>query len=144
MEAAFGGGPYEPTDEDRASVAAWFEEYDARAAAVDLEKMADLAVFPLNVVSDDSTGAGVAAQWTRERYVAAMAQAMGGAGDVRMTATRTPSFLTASLVLVVTDATMTWDGGDRRVRYADLLIRNEDGWRFQTMVQGGWGDNLRP
>jgi hypothetical protein len=28
------------------------------------------------------------------------------------------------------------------VRYADLLIRRGGEWRFQTMVQSGWGDQL--
>ncbi len=143
MEAVPAAEPYIPTDEDRASVEAWFREYDALAAKVDIEKLADLAVFPLNVVSDNAAGEAAAAQWTREQYMATMAQVMGGAGDVRMESVRTPHFLSAGLVVVFTEATMTWEGGGRRMRYADLLIRNDGRWRFQTMVQSGWGDNLR-
>ncbi|MEV5412965.1 nuclear transport factor 2 family protein [Thermopolyspora sp. NPDC052614] len=143
MEAAPVAEPYVPTDEDRASVEAWFREYDALAAKADIERLADMAVFPLNVVSDDSAGEGVAAQWTRERYVETMAQVMGGGGDVRMESVRTPHFLSAGLVVVITEATMTWEGGSTRTRYADLLIKNDGKWRFQTMVQSGWGDNLR-
>jgi len=141
---AFEAGPYVPTDEDRASVEAWFAEYDALAAKAEIERLADMAVFPLNVVSDDSRGDGVAAQWSREQYLETMAQVMGGgAEDFRMESTRTPYFLSASLVLVITEATMTWQGGGERVRYADLLIKQDGKWRFQTMVQSGWGDNLR-
>jgi hypothetical protein len=140
---AFEAGPYVPSDEDRASVEAWFAEYDALAAKADIERLADLAVFPLNVVSDDSRGNGVAAQWSREQYTRTMAQVLSGAGDVRMESRRTPHFLSANLVVVVTEATMTWEGGGERTRYADLLIKQDGRWRFQTMVQSGWGDNLR-
>jgi len=122
-------GPYVPTDEDLASVEAWFREYDACAARGDVERLADMAVFPLNVVSDDAAGEAVAAQWSR--------------GDVRIESTRTPHFLSASLVVVVTDAVVTWDGGGARTRYADLLVKIGGRWRFQTMVQSGWGDTLR-
>ena len=77
MEVAPVTEPYVPTDGDRASVEAWFREYDALAAKVDIEKLADLAVFPLNVVSDDSSGDAAAAQWTREQYMETMAQVDG-------------------------------------------------------------------
>jgi len=135
--------PYVPTAEDLASVEAWFREFDAHAAKGDVERMADMAVFPLNVVSDDPSGEGAAAQWTRERYVETMRQVMGGGGgDLAMESARTPVFLSAGLVLVTTEAVLTWPGGGQRVRYADLLIRRGGEWRFQTMVQSGWGDQL--
>ena len=93
---------YQPSDEDRAAVAAWFERYDALAAANDYEGMAEVAVFPLNEVTDDGKGNASATQLDRAAYVAQMAEVMGGAGEYSMESTRTPHFLSDALVFVVT------------------------------------------
>lgn len=47
------------------------------------------------------------------------------------------------MAVVFTDSAMTTGGRTRRLRYADVLIRRDGRWAFQTMLQGGWGDNLR-
>ncbi len=134
---------YAPTDEDRASLDAWFAAYDAHSARRDVERMADLAVFPLNLVSDDATGEGRAAQWDRERFVATMTRVMGDGGeDIAFESTRTPVFLSSAMAVVFTDSVMTAGGHTQRLRYADALIRRGGSWAFQTMIQGGWGDNL--
>ncbi|WP_447039983.1 nuclear transport factor 2 family protein [Streptomyces sp. DSM 118878] len=134
---------YVPTDEDRASLDAWFAEYDAHSAKRDVERMADLAVFPLNLVSDDSAGDGRAAQWDREQFVRTMTHVMGdGSADITFESTRTPVFLSPAMAVVFTDSVMTTDEGTQRLRYADILIRRGGAWGFQTMIQGGWGDNL--
>lgn len=142
-ETVVASGAFEPSAEDVASVHAWFAEYDAHIANAELERMADMALFPLNIVSDsEESGNGAAAQQTREQFVESMSQVVGGAGDMKMESTRTPIFLTGQLVLVVTDATFTIDGVSQPVRYADLLVKRDGKWLFQTMVQGGWGDQL--
>ncbi|MFE7134729.1 nuclear transport factor 2 family protein [Streptomyces sp. NPDC057638] len=134
---------YVPTDDEIASVHAWFAEYDAAAARRDIERMADLAVFPLNLVSDNAAGQGASAQWDRQQFVATMTQVMGeGAEDITFESVRTPVFLSPAMVIVFTDSTMTAGGETQRLRYADVLIRREGQWAFQTMLQGGWGDNL--
>lgn len=128
-----------PTDADVAGVLAWFERYDALAAAQDYDAMADVAAFPLNEVTDDGSGNAKAEQLDRSAYVAQMAQVMGGAGDVELKTTRTPHFLSDSLVFVISDGTMTYQGQTTPIRYGDLLIKVDGEWKFQTMVQGGWG-----
>ncbi|MFD7663627.1 nuclear transport factor 2 family protein [Streptomyces sp. NPDC059788] len=134
---------YVPTDEDRAGLDAWFAEYDARSARRDVERMADLAVFPLNLVSDDSAGDGRSAQWDRAAYVATMTQVMGsGDEDITFESSRTPVFLSPSMAVVFTDSTMTLEGRSRQLRYADVLVRRDGEWAFQTMIQSGWGDHL--
>ncbi|WP_432948627.1 nuclear transport factor 2 family protein [Kribbella sp. CA-253562] len=130
---------YVPTEDDVASVLAWFDKYDALAAARDYEAMADVAVFPLNEVTDDGKGNASAAQTDRAAYVAQMAQVMGGADDVKLETTRTPHFLSDSLVFVISDGTMTYQGQSTPIRYGDLLLKTGGEWKFQTMVQGGWG-----
>ncbi len=131
-----------PSDEDRASVAAWFEKYDALAAKQDFEAMADTAMFPLNEVTDDGAGNGQAEQCSREQYLAQMAEVMGGSGDdVTMESTRTPHFLSDGLVFVITEGAVTYGGQTQPMRYGDLLVKKDGQWLFQTMVQGGWGGN---
>ncbi|MGD3106126.1 nuclear transport factor 2 family protein [Streptomyces sp. YGL11-2] len=134
---------YVPTDEDRTSLDDWFAEYDAHSARRKIERMADMAVFPLNLVSDDSAGNGRTAQWNREQFVATMTRVMGEGGeDIAFRSTRTPVFLSPSLAVVFTDSTMTVEGRTRQLRYADILVRRHGVWAFQTMMQSGWGDNL--
>ncbi|MFE0426344.1 nuclear transport factor 2 family protein [Streptomyces sp. NPDC058953] len=135
---------YTPTAEDLAGIDAWFAEYDAAAARRDVEAMADRAVFPLNLVSDDSAGDGVTAQWDRRQFVETMTHVMGdGSEDIDFASVRTPVFLSAAMAVVFTDSTMTAGGTTQRLRYADILVKQGGAWAFQTMIQGGWGDNLR-
>ncbi|MFF5859731.1 nuclear transport factor 2 family protein [Streptomyces sp. NPDC012751] len=134
---------YTPTPEDRASLDAWFAEYDTASGKRDVERMADLAVFPLNLVSDDSAGDGRSAQWDRERFIATMTRVMGeGEQDITFASTRTPVFLSPSMAVVLTDSDMTLEGRTQRLRYADVLIKRDGKWAFQTMIQSGWGDTL--
>jgi hypothetical protein len=106
--------------------------------------MADMAVFPLNLVSDDSQGDGRTAQWSREQFVDTMSQVMSEGGDetISFESTRTPVFLSPSMAVVFTDSAMTVGGEKRQLRYADILVRRGGTWAFQTMIQSGWGDAL--
>ncbi len=133
---------YEATEDQRQEIIDWFARYDALVAAGDLEAMADQAVFPLNEVTDDPSGFGRAAATGRERFVTQMREAGVGAADVEMRSTRTPVFLSPALVFVVTDAEFASEDGTTTMRYGDLLIRTAEGWRFQTMVAGGWSEQL--
>ncbi|SDL04715.1 DUF4440 domain-containing protein [Streptomyces indicus] len=134
---------YTPTTEDRESLDAWFARYDEASGKREIERMADMAVFPLNLVSDDSAGNGRSAQWDREQFVATMTHVMGdGSQDITFESTRTPVFLSPSMAVVFTDSTMTMDGQSQQLRYADILLKRDGAWAFQTMIQGDWGDNL--
>ncbi|MGW0732877.1 DUF4440 domain-containing protein [Streptomyces sp. NPDC002851] len=134
---------YAPTAEDRASIDAWFAEYDAASGKRNIERMADMAVFPLNLVSDDAAGNGASAQWSREQFIETMTQVMGdGSEDISFESVRTPVFLSPAMAVVFTDSTMTMEGQSTQLRYADILIKRNGKWAFQTMMQGGWGANL--
>lgn len=120
----------------------WFARYDALVLAEDLEGMADMASFPLNEVTDDASGLAVTGPCDRERYLAQMQQVIGGSEGLEMTSTRHPIFLSPALCFVVTDATFVVSGEATRMRYGDLLIRTPEGWKFQTMVAGGWHEQM--
>ncbi|WBB81803.1 DUF4440 domain-containing protein [Micromonospora sp. WMMD882] len=130
---------YAPGVEDLAALDAWFQRYDGYAAAGDVAGTASLALFPLNTVTDDAAGQGSARQLDRDEYLAMMGGVLGGAEDLQMDSTRTPYLLTPSLAVVFTEAEFTIDGQPQRVRYADVLVKVDGEWRFQTMIQGGWG-----
>jgi hypothetical protein len=119
----------------------WFVRYDRLVADGDLEAMADMAAFPLNEVTDDANGHGMAGLLDRPRYLAQMAQVISD-DEVTMESTRQPIFLSPALCFVVTDAVFTANGSTQRMRYGDLLIRMAEGWKFQTMVAGGWHDQM--
>lgn len=103
--------------------------------------MADMAMFPLSEVTDDGHGSGTANQRTREEFISQMAEVMGApTNELSWRSTHTPHFISDFLVFVVTDAEITYGDIVRPVRYGDLLIKTGGEWRFQTMVQGGWGD----
>jgi len=120
----------------------WFATYDARVKAGDLEGMADIAAFPLNEVTDDAAGLAVVGPCDRGRYIAQMEQVVGGSEEVEMSSTRHPIFLAPGLCFVVTDASFISDGTETTMRYGDLLVRTSDGWKFQTMVAGGWHEHM--
>jgi hypothetical protein len=120
-----------------ADILAWFAEYDALAARGDVEGMADLAVFPLNVVTDIPGGTAAAKIWTRAEFVEIMTEVIGDGAELE--STRTPHPIGDNLAVVFTDATFTVDGTAIPVRYADILLKTPDGWAFQTMVQPGHG-----
>lgn len=126
---------FTPSSTDIADVLAWFANFDALATAKDVEGMADQAMFPINEVSDSK-----AESCDRARYVAQMTEQLVGAAEVDMTSVRTPHFLNENLVFVITDATIAMGDVEHRVRYGDLLVKAGGSWKFQTMVQGGWGD----
>lgn len=157
---------YSPTEEDLCGLAEWFERYDSASTGSETlrppqtqatgttrpdeqtehtEQMAALAAFPLNVLTDDSTGTPWYGQWDREEYVRTMRQVRGDetGGEVSFESVRTPFFLSGTLAVVFSRSTMTVDGHSHQLDYADVLVREKDGWRFQTMLQPGWGDMLR-
>jgi hypothetical protein len=132
---------YKATAQQRQEIDDWFARYDELVAAGNVEAMADQAMFPINEVTDDR-GFGLVSATDRQRFIAQMKEAGIGAGDVDMRSTRTPTFLSSALVFVVTDA--EFGSGDQitSMRYGDLLIRTPDGWRFQTMVAGGFAAEM--
>jgi hypothetical protein len=125
-----------------AEILDWFADYDARAARGDIQALADLAVFPLNVVTDAPGGTAAVRSWTRAEFVEVMTAVIGEGAE--LDSTRTPHLIGDNLAVVVTDATYPAGGADVPVRYADLLVRTPDGWAFQTMVQPGHGTGWRP
>ncbi len=136
---------FTPTAGDVEGLMAWFTAYDALAVDGAVERMADVAIFPLTVTTNDSAGECVTQQWDRATFVQAMGMAGGepGAPKPRLDNHRQPVFLNADLAVVVTDSTVTTGEHVQHMRYVDVMAKRAGEWRFTSMVQAGWGDMLR-
>jgi hypothetical protein len=141
-QSPFSATPFVPTEQQVADLSAWFAEYDALARKGDVEGMADKALFPLTVMSNDSAGECVTQQWDRATFVQAMGQATDGP-QPELENHREPHFLGADIAVVVTTTVMTSGTDVRYMRYADIMAKTGGQWRFKSMVQAGWGDMMR-
>lgn len=132
------------TDAQKRSIDEWFAAYDALTQSGDVEGMAGMALFPIHVVTETSDGNGYAEDWSREMFIQIMREAMQGTPkDMRMKAIRTPFFLSPDMAVVITDAEITIETHAQSMRYADILVKVDGQWKFQTMAQSGWGDMLK-
>ena len=139
-QSPFTATPFTPAAGDVRTLLDWYDRYDAHARRHDIEAMADMALFPLVVMTNDSAGECVAQEWDRETFVQAMDT---GTSSADIANRREPVFLGGDLAVVVTDATVTEDGQVRHMRYVDVMARSGGEWRFKSMIQSGWGDMLR-
>lgn len=132
------------TDQERQSINAWFSAYDALSIEGDVDGMADMALFPIHVVTETSDGNGYMENWTRDQFIQTMREAMQGTPkDMQMKTSRSPFFLSSDLVVVITDAEIIFEAHTQTMRYADILVKVDGQWKFQTMAQSGWGDMLK-
>ena len=132
------------SEEQKQSIESWFAEYDELSMRGDVEGMADRAMFPVHVVTDGSDGNGYAENWTRAQFIQTMTEAMKDTPqDMEMKTVRTPFFLSPDLAVVITDAEITLGAQKQAMRYADILVKMDGTWKFQTMAQSGWGDMLK-
>ena len=141
-QSPFSATLFSPADDDTAGLLAWFERYDAHASRNEVEAMADMALFPITVMTSDSQGESVTREWDRATFVQAMS--MNAAGpEVRLDNERRPVFLNRDLAVVVTETVMSGAGEPQRMRYVDVMAKTGGEWRFTSMIQDGWGDMLR-
>ncbi len=129
------GMTYTPAADEVDALLDWFARYDAHARGNDTEAMADMAIFPLMVMTDDSAGESVAQVWDRPTFIAAMSMAGADTARVEFDNHRSPTFLDAHLAVVTTDSTMIIDGETTRTRYVDVMARQNGEWRFKSMIQ---------
>jgi hypothetical protein len=136
--------PGAPAFLDKFGIEMWFKKYDMLTKKGDVEAMADMALFPINVVTTDAKGLGFAEQWDRAKFVTVMKQSIAGTPkDLEFQNKRENHFLGPDIVVVVTDATYSAGKQTWKTRYADVLVKDGAGWKFQTMAQAGWADMLK-
>jgi ketosteroid isomerase-like protein len=134
-----------PGEQDTKSLLEWFARYDELVRRSDADAMADMALFPLIVMTNDSAGDCVTQEWNRETFVQAMAMNTEGADSATMDFVneREPVFLNSDLAVVVTNSTVTMGGRAQHMRYVDIMAKQDGQWRFKSMIQAGWGDMLK-
>lgn len=135
---------FEASEVQKKEIQDWFTKYDALTLKNDIEGMAAMAIFPLHVITHDSKGNGHTEAWKKEDFMQIMKESMANTPkNTSMTAQRIPYFLSFDLVVVITKAGFSANGQINTVKYADVLVREDGKWKFQTMAQAGWGDLLK-
>ncbi|MBZ2188873.1 hypothetical protein K8B33_07180 [Alcanivorax sp. JB21] len=134
---------FEPTSESKKEIDDWFVAYDELTRYFKFEEMADRGLFPMYVITDDSTGNGVTRTWSREDFITSMKSAMENTpDDIQYNTVRKPYMINANVAIVLTEWRPNKDSDEGALKYADVLLKKDGEWRFQTMIQGGWGDFL--
>lgn len=136
---------FTPTEKDVQHLLEWFDEYQKHVLKNDLDAMADMAIFPLIVITDDSEGNAVSQEWDRQAFKQALDLEAQGVDPATITITnkRTPFFLNENLAIVITDAVTTVAGESQPSRYADIMFKKDGEWKYKSMIQSGWGDMLK-
>ena len=134
-----------PSEQDRQRLLEWFARYDVHVRNNETDAMADMALFPIVVMTNDSAGECVTQEWDRDTFVQAMAMNTDSAdpSEMKFTNEREPVFLNSDLAVVVTNSTVTMDGQEQHMRYVDIMAKQDGEWRFKSMIQAGWGDMLK-
>jgi hypothetical protein len=144
-QTPFTASGFTPSEQDTQSQLEWFAQYDTHVQRNETDAMADMALFPIIVMTNDSAGDCVTQEWDRETFVQAMAMNTDGAdpSDMELKNEREPVFLNSDLAIVVTNATVTTNGEQQHMRYVDIMAKKDGQWRFKSMIQAGWGDMLK-
>jgi hypothetical protein len=143
--SAPGWAPRVPSREaqDRAEVDQLLAALARADDAGDARATADLMDWPVLLLSDDRSGERVAASWSRERWLDAMAPLFAPIPGISVTHRPTVFLVSDGLAAVVDEQVVTLDGRQLPARNAMLLVRTGGAWRIKAMVEGGWGDALR-
>lgn len=136
---------FTPSEEDVKSLMDWFAKYQSHVLKNELDDMADMAVFPLVVVTDDSDGNAVSQSWDAATFKQAMDLTSQGVdlASITIENNRKPIFLSKNLAVVITDAITTIAGQSQQSRYADIMVKQDGAWKYKSMIQSGWGDMLK-
>ncbi len=90
------GMTYTPTADDVRDLLAWFDRYDAHVRRGDTGAMADMALFPLVVMTDDAAGGCVTQEWDRAAFIAGMGMSAADLTAIEFDNRRQPVFLGAT------------------------------------------------
>ena len=136
---------FKPSMDDTKQLMDWFDQYQARVLKNDLEAMADMAILPLIVMTNDSDGNAVTQEWDRETFKQALDLSAQGVdlANVSIMNERQPFFLSEDLAIVITDAVTSVAGDSQPSRYVDIMFKKEGEWKYKSMIQAGWGDMLK-
>lgn len=135
---------FQPTQQQADEITTWFAEYDEFTKNFQFEHMADRGIFPMYVITDTSKGDGVTQTWTREDFIQSMKSSMENTPeDIAYNTTRKLYMINANIAIVLTAWRPHKDSDTGILKYADILLKQDGEWRFQTMIQDGWGDFLQ-
>lgn len=134
-----------PSEQDLKELSEWFAKYESHVLKNELDNMADMAVFPLVVITDDPKGNCVSQAWDTTTFKQAMDLNAQGVdlSTVKIENERNPIFLSQNLAVVITDTVTTIAGKPEQSRYADIMVKADGQWKYKSMIQSNWGDMLK-
>ena len=146
-DAAGGWAPRKVTHEDKKGIEAMLTQMDKAWMASDITATASMVDFPVYMVTDDSKGVVSTDSWTKDTYMTNMTEAMknmSGMKDIKVKHNRKYDFITDDIAMVYDDAAMTMGKHTVNVRSSSLVIKKDGKWMVKSMVEGGWGDSMKP
>ena len=146
-EAMGGWTPRKVTHPDKKGIEAMLTQMDKAWTTGDLTATASLVDFPVYMVTDDAKGVVYTESWTKDTYTTNMTEAMknmSGMKDMKVKHNRKYDFITDDIAFVYDDVAMTMGKHTINVRNSSLVIKKDGKWMIKSMVEGGWGDNMKP
>ncbi len=144
---ATGWTPRKVTHEDRKGIEAMLTRLDKAWQTGDIAATASMVDFPVYMVTDDSKGTVYTETWTKDMYMTNMTQAMKNMPDMKdmkVKHNRKYEFITDDIATVYDNASMTMGKHTEKVRSTSLLIKKDGQWMVKSMVEGGWGNSMKP
>lgn len=146
-EATGGWTPRKVTNPDKKGIEAMLTQMDKAWMASDITATASMVDFPVYMVTDDSKGVVYTESWTKDTYMTNMTEAtkkMSGMKDIKVKHNRKYDFITDDIAFVYDDAAMTMGKHTMNVRSSSLVIKKDGKWMIKSMVEGGWGESVKP
>jgi hypothetical protein len=142
-----GWTPRKVTYEDKKGIEAMLIQMDNAWTTGDIAGTSSVVDFPVYMVTDDSKGTVYTETWTKDMYMANMTQAMKNMPDmkdIKVKHNRKYDFITDDMAIVYDNASMTMGKQTMKIRSAGLVIKKDGKWMMKSMMEGGWGDSMKP
>lgn len=129
---------FEATEVEKKEVEAWFAKYAEFSENNDIEGLAGMVQFPLQVVSRDAKGSGGVQSWNKDNFVKVMKGVLAKTpDDTESKSEHTPYFLSHDLVIIMTKTSGKSGGQKNIAKSADVLVRVGGKWMLQVTAQPG-------
>ena len=147
-EAMGGWTPRKVTHPDKKGIEAMLTQIDNAWMKGDIAATASMVDFPVYMVTDDSKGTVYTDSWTKDMYLTNMTETMknmpSDMKDMKVKHNRKIDFITDDIAIVHDDAAMTMGKHTMNIRNANLVIKKDGKWMVKSMMEGGWGDSMKP
>jgi hypothetical protein len=131
---------------DTKGIEALYKQMDELAKKGDVEGLAALYDFPALMLTDNSAGVVMGAEWDKEKWVATMKPAFENMPkDMKHSVKTKPTFISESIAFVEESNTRSIGKAKPESWTSGSFVVLKDGkWMFKAGAEGGWGDMMPP